>query len=264
MARLYGSRVTVLHVEPVGAAVAAVPVGAGYDAGAFLSIESDVTLRELSEFAGVSADERDRVDYRVSAGTAWRGIVEEAASARADLIVIGARGRSGLDRLLFGSVVDKVVRKASCPVLTVPAPARSACVQPRSGFTRILCAVDFSDASMAAFHAAADIAERSGATLLVMHVVEAPERDEALEAYRRTCTQRLREAVPARLRERCTAAAIVASGKAHEAIVRAAGAEFADLVVLGTHGGGPSRRPFGSTTEYVVRHATCAVLSLSD
>ena len=54
-------------------------------------------------------------------------IVGLARDERADLIVIGTHGRGGMDRLLLGSVADRVVRLAPCPVLTVrqpPAPAR--------------------------------------------------------------------------------------------------------------------------------------------
>jgi universal stress protein A len=49
-------------------------------------------------------------------------ILEGAEELRADLIVIGSQGRSGLDHLLIGSVAERVLRKASCPVLVVKAP----------------------------------------------------------------------------------------------------------------------------------------------
>src|SRR5215813_14160586 len=48
-------------------------------------------------------------------------IVEEAAIRHADLIVIGTHGRSGLKHLLLGSIAERVVQKAPCPVLTVKA-----------------------------------------------------------------------------------------------------------------------------------------------
>jgi len=52
-------------------------------------------------------------------GNPFVEIVTYAAEAEIDLIVIGTHGRSGLGHLLLGSVAEKVVRKASCPVLTV-------------------------------------------------------------------------------------------------------------------------------------------------
>ena len=50
------------------------------------------------------------------------GVVNEAVERGADLIVMGTRGLSGLKRFALGSVAEKVVRTAPCPVLTVPAP----------------------------------------------------------------------------------------------------------------------------------------------
>ena len=56
-------------------------------------------------------------------GVAYREIVALAADERADLIVLGTHGRGGMDRVLLGSVADRVVRLAPCPVLTVRGPA---------------------------------------------------------------------------------------------------------------------------------------------
>jgi nucleotide-binding universal stress UspA family protein len=55
----------------------------------------------------------------VKVGVAWEEIVRAASDEHADLIVIGTHGRTGLDRLLLGSVAERVVRRAPCPVLSV-------------------------------------------------------------------------------------------------------------------------------------------------
>jgi nucleotide-binding universal stress UspA family protein len=55
-------------------------------------------------------------------GNAANQIVNLAASQKADLIVIATHGWSGFKRFFFGSVAEKVVRNALCPVLTVPGP----------------------------------------------------------------------------------------------------------------------------------------------
>jgi nucleotide-binding universal stress UspA family protein len=52
-------------------------------------------------------------------GVPWQEIVRAAAEERADMIVMGTHGRTGLERLLLGSVTERVVRGAPCPVLTV-------------------------------------------------------------------------------------------------------------------------------------------------
>jgi len=56
-------------------------------------------------------------------GVAYQEIVTLAVDERADLIVIGTHGRGGIDRALLGSVADRVIRLAPCPVLTVREPA---------------------------------------------------------------------------------------------------------------------------------------------
>lgn len=56
-------------------------------------------------------------------GVAHREVVALATDERADLIVIGTHGRGGVDRALLGSVADRVVRLAPCPVLTVREPS---------------------------------------------------------------------------------------------------------------------------------------------
>ncbi len=55
----------------------------------------------------------------VRVGRPWDEIVRLAAEEHADMIVMGTQGRTGLDRLLLGSVAERVIRRAPCPVLTV-------------------------------------------------------------------------------------------------------------------------------------------------
>ena len=55
----------------------------------------------------------------VKSGSPWREIIDTARDEGAELIVIGTHGRSGLNRMLLGSVAERVVRQAPCPVLTV-------------------------------------------------------------------------------------------------------------------------------------------------
>ncbi len=65
--------------------------------------------------------------YLLRAGTAPEEIVQAATDENADLIVVGTHGRTGINRLVIGSVAERVVRVAPCPVLTVkPRPARAA------------------------------------------------------------------------------------------------------------------------------------------
>ena len=70
-------------------------------------------------------------------GSAARAIVAYAHERGADLIVVGTHGRTGVSRLLMGSVAEAVARLAPCPVLTVPAAAEGAATEPANGPARI-------------------------------------------------------------------------------------------------------------------------------
>jgi nucleotide-binding universal stress UspA family protein len=56
---------------------------------------------------------------RIAHGKAYREILGIATEDRADLIVMGVHGRNALDLMLFGSTTNQIVRRATCPVLTV-------------------------------------------------------------------------------------------------------------------------------------------------
>jgi len=124
LAEEHGSRVTLLHAYHL-------PVEFQQLEGAYLPpdfwqsvrSEAEATLREHAETLrrkGIG------VEIAVCEGYAATVIIEEAATRRADLIVIGTHGRSGLKHLLLGSIAERVVQKAPCPVLTVKAASSAA------------------------------------------------------------------------------------------------------------------------------------------
>jgi len=82
--------------------------------------------RELSVRADRANASGVRCFTRMLEGSAYQEIVREAQESKADLIVIGTHGRRGLAHLVLGSVAERVVRHASCPVLTVPVPRKAA------------------------------------------------------------------------------------------------------------------------------------------
>jgi nucleotide-binding universal stress UspA family protein len=78
---------------------------------------------ELARRAHVLTDQGLVARSVVKVGVAWSEIIRAAADEHADLIVMGTQGRSGLERFLMGSVAERVLRVAPCPVLTVrPTP----------------------------------------------------------------------------------------------------------------------------------------------
>jgi len=115
LARDYGARIVLLHVkEPI-------PVAYG-EFGAFpMGTEEDEPLRELL-LRQCPADPAIPVEYRLAEGDPAAEIVRMAQKIECDLIVMGTHGRTGLGRLLMGSVAEMVLREAPCPVLTVRVP----------------------------------------------------------------------------------------------------------------------------------------------
>jgi nucleotide-binding universal stress UspA family protein len=80
----------------------------------------------LSTLKSSLADKNVPVTTRVERGRPAHTIVERANAGGFDLIVMGTHGRTGLSHLIMGSVAERVVRNASCPVLTVRGETRAA------------------------------------------------------------------------------------------------------------------------------------------
>jgi nucleotide-binding universal stress UspA family protein len=115
LARDHGASLVVLHAEPtpyIGYSEGAIPP----DPGVLLE-ESKEQLRRLEV-----PDAGLRTERRFVEGDPAEEILRAAREAGADLIIMGTHGRTGLSRLLMGSVAEQVVRRADCPVLTVKAP----------------------------------------------------------------------------------------------------------------------------------------------
>jgi nucleotide-binding universal stress UspA family protein len=175
-------------------------------------------------------------------------------------------------------VAEKVLRKAVCPVLTVPGSAPEVVPVSSGLFHQILCATDFSDCSQHALKYALSLAQESNAHLTVLNVLELPVtpsyRDEssiglprALREYVRAAeedrTRELASAIPEDARTYCTVSTILAEGKPYRQILRVAAEEKTDLVVMGVRGRGAADLLFfGSTAQHVIRQAACPVLTL--
>lgn len=213
-------------------------------------------------------------DLIVREGTdAKSEILDEATACGASLIVMGTHGRSGLDHVLLGSITEKVVRKAPCPILVVPPHAESVDGAPSPVFKRIVCAIDFSPSSMQALNGALQFAQEADARLTLVHAIEFPhalrevvfstdtEVDRLHAAAEAEYLRRLRALVPAQARTFCTVTTRVNEGKPAREIGRVAVAEHADLIVMGVQGrGAVDLMVFGSNANAVIRHATCPVL----
>ena len=214
------------------------------------------------------------LDLRVEeAADIHREILAQAQTLHADLLVIGSHGRSGFEKLLLGSVTEKVIRKAPCPTMVVPRLAPDTPVNRPVQFRRILCSVDFSEGSLRALEYAVTLAEEGDAQLTVLHVIEVPPelRENPLaegfdvdrvraEAEARSL-QHLRELIPQDARTYSTVETEVREGAAYWEILKVAAERSVDLIVMGVQGrGAVDLWLFGSNTARVSRAATCPVL----
>ena len=118
----YGAPLDLLHVVEE----AAYPSAYGLDATSTNQPNVQNRAREaLETLAGELEMRPDPVHIHVLAGNAARDIVEFADEHEADLIVMATHGRTGLERFLIGSVAEKVVRRAPCPVFTLKSFGKS-------------------------------------------------------------------------------------------------------------------------------------------
>jgi nucleotide-binding universal stress UspA family protein len=277
IASWYDAAVTVLHVSPPLPVAAYAPMS-GMPPYVGLTPEGrQVLLRSMKEFAG-SGLTHIPVEFEVAEGPPAGVIVASASELLADLVVLGTHGRSGFERWMLGSVTEKVLRKARCPVLTVPTHLAEPPTE-STGFRRIVCASDFSECSLHAIEYAVSLAETAHAALTLMHVVELPpdiprEVHENVLAGPRNLREsialledegraRLKAAVPDHVRATLPVDVVLTSGKPYREILRVAGERNADLIVVGVHGRGAiDRLLFGSTTQHLVRQAECPVLTI--
>lgn len=185
-------------------------------------------------------------------------ILGRAAALQPELIVLGTgkRGRAG--DWIMGSTAERVIRRAAVPVLT----ATSDAPRPTRGIKSILCALDF--AGTGTLNAAHEVARRTGGALTVLHVVEPALLEAAHPRDPRQAERRLAAAV-ACIPCEPSPRALIRVGDAGREIVEAAREAAVDLVVVGLrdHGRWPAELPhIGSTAGRVLRHASCAVLTV--
>ena len=266
VARCYGAAITALHVVPPIMAPLP-PTGEGlYPPIIFSGKDLPQLCDELKSFA--RAQEVPALRTQVVQGSVVGEILRFARELPADLIVMGTHGRSGFERLLLGSVTEKILRKSPCPVLTVPVHGTAV-----PAVSRVLCAIDFSPVSLRALALAQSLAGEAAARLTVVHVLEPLSVFEPVPAMasgdpsaptdrQREVRHRINGLIDSDTRAFSDVVEVVVSGKPYQEILRLASEQHSDLIVIGAHGGPAGLPAFGSTTNHVVRGAACAVLTV--
>jgi len=200
-------------------------------------------------------------------------IAQRAQAQPADVIVMGTHGRSGVDRLLLGSVTERVLRIVTCPVLTVPASA-GALTAGTVAFKQIVCAVDHSPSALKALQYALELGRQANGRVTALYALEYMDPEEPCEHVdfdirkRRQhfidhARQRLHAQLAPEATTWCDIEEVVAIDRAYKAVLTQAAAVGADLIVMGAQGtGGVELMLYGSNTQHVVRAASCPVLTV--
>ena len=123
IARVFGSEVVLLRVavaEEVSLAATAAPYPFADLGRPPLQFELQAAETYLDRIAGARAGQAAAINAQVVRGTPAQAIVEAARQAKADLIVMSTHGRSGIGRLIYGSIAEAVLRGAQIPVMVLP------------------------------------------------------------------------------------------------------------------------------------------------
>jgi nucleotide-binding universal stress UspA family protein len=209
-------------------------------------------------------------------GQVWKNLSGIVDDNRIDLIVVGTHGRSGLGKLLLGSVAEDILRHAPCPVLTVgPKVSGRAKLPglPNHGrdlapveleLQQIVFATDFAQYSLYAAQEAVALAEEFRSRLTLLHVIEdytqLGTRPDLMED--RLC--RLKSLIPSHNALQYAAETVLEFGDAAHCILKVASDREADMIVLGARRASESRTTHlpWSTAHDVIAQAHCPVLTL--
>ena len=275
IARHYDAKLYVMHVV---SSLGLNMTGPDAVAAATAAAQRDAMLAERKLVAsGVLRDLRHHVIVR--SGDVWSELQAEIEQHAIDLLVVGTHGRTGLKRLVLGSVAEQVFRNACCRVLTVgPSSPMDANLEPDGTQRSLLFATDFSEASLRALPYATSLAIQRKTKLVLLHMLssvpaieghrwytasDVVEMRDAAESEARKHLQQLIANVPLAAESQC----IVEFGEAAEGILRAAGELHAELIVMGLrcrdHVTTRSHLPW-STAYDVVCNAVCPVLTVRE
>ena len=122
LAKQFSAELTIMHVinEPVDLRGFYVPHIS------FEQLEKEIeegAVKMMDKFCQARLGDFNAYKTAIVTGIPYEEVIKKAEEIGASLIVLGTHGRTGLDHLIFGSTAERVVRSASCPVLTIRLPA---------------------------------------------------------------------------------------------------------------------------------------------
>lgn len=219
-----------------------------------LEVSKSQAKEELDRYVQEHVPAGLEVEAVVAEDLPVSAILDAAEQRDVDLIVMGTHGRSGLSRVMLGSVAERVLRETNRPVLT----ARESTDRPAGRIAKVLCPMNFSEVARDALRHAVSLAKLYNAELTVLHVVEPQQRIVTQQEMEQLCSW-----IPDDVRPRCEFQQLELSTHPAEQIIESARAFGADLLVIGAqHKRFTDTTIIGSTTVQVTRHASSPVLTV--
>ncbi len=271
--RRFGST---LHAAHVVSDASLLLMTGGVDYVSMGTIYEDANT-EAKEKLDQMAEHFEGIPYHahVRHGSVWNSLAALVEENEIDLIVVGTHGRTGLGKLLLGSVAEQILHHAPCPVLTIgpkvsgrdriPAfAARGGDLAPFELDVRhILLATNLADSERLA-QSAVKLAAEFRARLTLMHVMEDYTQLGSRPGPIEDGVRRLRELIPQDAALQYVPETVLEFGPPGERILKIAGDRESDLIVLGARPSaeaGSTHLPW-STAHHVIAHAHCPVLTL--
>lgn len=258
IARHYGAKVYGVHVNRFEDYTAAAP-----NAWAAMA---EAAEKEKKEDASRLNEQLQAVEHEavIGEGSIWEVISNLIEQKEIDLIVLGTRGRTGLGKVILGSVAEQILRQSPCPVLTV-GPHVNLWSDQYAKMREILYATDLAADNPIAAPYAISLAQENQAHLVLLHVIEDQKAGDLLENPKAVDIKqrKLQQLVTEQAGLWCEPTYIVEEGPAAEKILDVAKRRHTDLIVLGARPAkGLATHLNIGTVHNVVSQATCPVLTV--
>jgi len=211
-------------------------------------------------------------------GQVWKNLALILEANEIDLIVVGTHGRTGLGKLLLGSVAEDILRHAPCPVLTVGPKVSGRAKLPafrnhgtdlapvELDLRQIVCATNFVGSAARLAQEAVALADEFHARLTLLHVMEDYSRLGSQPEPIAEGLRRLKELIPPNAELQYIPETLLDFGHAPERILKAAEEREADMIVLGARAWsdiGSTHLPW-SVAPHVIAQAHCPVLTIRE
>jgi nucleotide-binding universal stress UspA family protein len=238
--------------------------------GAWLAARGERELNRFVSDAGAHRPSSVEVRTVVDSGKPASRILEHAERDKADLIVMGSRGNSGVRKFFFGATTERVLREAACPILVIPAddagPADPEALKKQ--IHHVLVPVDLTGGPIRHVDVAGAIAQAVHASLIIAHVVEpiwfataVQPQFAGIDSERRHRAETALATIASRVSPTLRSETLTTFGDPAEELAKIATDRQVGLIVMGLHASTGGRR-MGSVTYRVLCLAQTLVLAV--